>query len=105
MAVPVRVPLRSDEIELYASEGAWPDIHTYSKVPLRPLPWFRHLSSSAWLFPRHRWMVIPVLGAADEGAPTACPAGGPLHPARRKQAPMSIPEIVLRTSAPAYTQA
>src|SRR6185437_5476709 len=97
MAVPLRVPLRSDEIELNASEGAFPDNHRYSKVPLRPPLWSRHLSSSASVFPRHTWILIPDL---DEGGPAACPPCGLLHPARIKQAPASMPKIVLFTNAP-----
>src|SRR5690242_4321980 len=102
MAVPLRVPVRSDEIELNASEGAFPDSHRYSKVPLRPPSWSRHLSSSASVFPRHTWILIPDLGAADGGGATACPPCGLLHPARIKQTPVSIPKIILLTSAPRH---
>src|SRR5262252_9863833 len=100
MAVPLRVPLRSDEIELNASEGVFPDNHRYSKVPLRPPSWSRHLSSSASVFPRQTWILIPDLDAADAGRPTACPPCGLLHPARIKQAPLSIPKTLLFTSPP-----
>src|SRR5690349_13843006 len=41
---------------------------------------------------------------ADEVGPALCPAAGLLHPAMRTQAPASIPEMVLFTSAPRFTR-